>query len=169
MKIGIYYGSTTGNTQAIAEGIGRRFEGGGNEVTVKSVGSAEPAELSGYDLLVLGSSTWGVGELQDDWDAFLPKIASAELADKNVAFFGTGDQSSWADSFLDAVGILYEEVAKLGVKVVGSCPVDGYDFSSSRAVVDGQFVGMAFDEDNQSDQTESRINEWVDSLLGQVG
>ena len=36
-----------------------------------------------------------------------------------------------------------------------------YDFSESKAVKNGKFVGLAIDEDNQSDLTEERVKTWV--------
>lgn len=167
MKIGIYFGSTTGNTRFIAESIGARFVASENEVCVKNVAETEPSELTDYDLLLLGSSTWGVGELQDDWDEFLPKMSGLDFSGKKVALFGVGDQSGWADTFVDAVGIIYEEMVRLGAVIVGGCSIAGYDFSCSRAVVDGSFVGMAFDQDNQSDLTMARISAWIDRLQNQ--
>lgn len=41
---------------------------------------------------------------------------------------------------------------------------DGYDFNESKAVVDGKFLGLAIDEDNQSDMTELRVKSWVSQL-----
>ncbi|EAH9105226.1 flavodoxin, partial [Campylobacter jejuni] len=41
---------------------------------------------------------------------------------------------------------------------------DGYTFEASDAVVDGKFVGLALDNDNQEDQTESRIDAWVEQI-----
>ena len=46
---------------------------------------------------------------------------------------------------------------------------DGYTFDESASVVDGKFVGLAIDEDNESDKTEERINAWVEQLKGEMG
>ena len=45
-------------------------------------------------------------------------------------------------------------------KTIGAWPTDGYNFSESRGVRDGKFIGLALDEDNQGDLTESRIKTW---------
>ncbi|MDR1554766.1 MAG: flavodoxin, partial [Campylobacteraceae bacterium] len=42
--------------------------------------------------------------------------------------------------------------------------IEGYSFEESTAVVDGKFVGLIVDEDNQSDLTESRVEKWVESI-----
>ncbi len=162
MRVGIYYGSTTGNTECVASMIAAEFKD--HEVNVQSIAEAEADSLDGYDLLILGSSTWGSGELQDDWDSFLGKLDSVDLNGKKVALFGLGDQMGWADTFVDAMGIINEKVTGRGAEVVGKCPIDGYNFVASRAVVDGCFVGLALDESNQSDLTGSRVKEWVATL-----
>ncbi|MFN9675593.1 MAG: flavodoxin FldA, partial [Microcystis sp.] len=57
----------------------------------------------------------------------------------------------------------------LGGKTVGYWPTDGYDFNESKALKNGKFVGLALDEDNQSDLTEQRIKTWVAGLKGEFG
>ena len=37
------------------------------------------------------------------------------------------------------------------------------------AVVDGKFVGLALDLDNQSNLTEERLNQWLASIAGDFG
>ena len=162
MKIGIYYGSTTGNAQSAAEAIRDAFTG--EEVACESIADAQPDDLAGYDLLILGSSTWGDGELQDDWIAFLPKMDAIDLTGRKVALFGMGDQSGWADTYADAMGILYDKVIERGATVIGSWPTDGYEHSDSQAVRDGRFVGLALDDENQSGESPGRIAAWVADL-----
>lgn len=47
--------------------------------------------------------------------------------------------------------------------LVGEVSTDGYTFEASDAVVDG-IVGLALDNDNQEDQTESRIDAWIEQI-----
>ena len=89
------------------------------------------------------------------------KLEEAELANKRVAIFSTGDQMSFPDSFVDAIGILHDVVARKGADVIGYTDPAGYDFARSAALRDGKFVGLAIDEDNQSDETEARITAWL--------
>src|SRR5690606_2432571 len=95
---------------------------------------------------------------------FMPKLKKFSLEGKTVALFGLGDSGAYPDTFVDAMAELYEVVTQCGAKVVGQVPVDNYDFDSSRAVMDGHFVGLALDEDNESDLTEKRISAWVEQL-----
>ena len=81
-----------------------------------------------------------------------------------MAIFGTGDQVSFPDSFVDAIGILYDVVARKGAEVIGCTDPAGYDFTRSAALRDGKFVGLAIDEDNQSGETEARVTAWLSQL-----
>ncbi|MBF0586464.1 flavodoxin [Prosthecochloris sp. N3] len=161
-QIGIFYGSSTGNTEAAATTIASAL--GMESVTLHDISETEPDALLSYDNLILGASTWGFGELQDDWQNFLPGIAELDLGGKTVALFGLGDQYSYSDVFLDAMGIIYEEVRARGAEIVGAWPTDGYEFDGSRAIADGSFVGLALDADNQDDLTPERINQWISQL-----
>jgi flavodoxin I len=160
MSIAIVYGSSGGNTQNVAELIKKSL---GKEADLIDIGKADAKTLNGYDKLILGTSTWYNGELQDDWDSFDKN--SLELGGKTVALFGLGDQDGYSDEFVDGVGILYDIAIKKGAKIVGAKnSTSGYSFGSSKAVVDGHFVGLIIDEDNQSELTNSRVESWVGSI-----
>jgi flavodoxin I len=125
--------------------------------------------MTEYDVLILGSSTWGEGELQDDWYDVIDRLSGLDLKGKKVALFGTGDQKSYPDTFVDALAELKEKLAGTGAAFIGAWPVEGYDYDSSRSEEDGMFVGLALDDDNQPDKTEERIAEWVGRLKEEIG
>ncbi len=164
-KVGLFYGSTTGNTKSVAEMIQKQL--GQDNVDLYDVAAAGPGDLDGYDSLILGVSTWGLGDLQDDWDVFASNLKN--LGGRKVALFALGDQQAYPDTFVNAMGTLYEKATEAGADVVGSWPTDGYDFIASAAVVDGKFVGLALDEDGQSDMTADRVKAWTDQIRGELG
>jgi flavodoxin I len=102
--------------------------------------------------------------MQEDWAAKLHLLRSADLKGKTVALFGLGDQSGHPDSFLDAMGTLYDLLVEGGDTPVGSWPADGYGFVRSTALRDGMFVGLALDEDRQAGKTRERIEAWLGQL-----
>jgi len=160
-KIGIYYGSDTGSTQTVAEKIGKGL--GIEKSNIHDVNKAS-ADFSGYDVLLFGTSTMGMGDLQDDWDSYLSKVAKADLSGKKVAIFGCGDSVSYSDTFCDGIGKIYEAIKNNGCEIIGKTSTEGYTYDSSEALVDGQFVGLPIDEDNEPDQTDQRISLWVNEL-----
>ena len=161
-KTAIFYGSSSGTTEDIAGRIAAKLGIGSSDVY--NIDSATPEDVTPYDVLLLGSSTWGVGDLQDDWEGFLPKLKKADLSGKAVAIFGTGDSSSYSDSFCDAIGSIYKELGNTGCRFCGLVSIDGYTFDDSTAVVDGKFVGLPLDEVNEGDKTDARIDQWIAQL-----
>lgn len=162
-KIAIIYASDSGNTETAAHAINKEFSG--MDVHLANIADASDLQLlEDGDFLILGTPTWGYGDLQEDWERFMPKLKQANLKGKTVALFGLGDSGAYPDTFVDAMAELYEVVIQGGARVIGQVPVDHYDFDDSRAVLDGNFVGLALDEDNESDLTDQRISEWVAKL-----
>ena len=103
---------TTGSTEAVAQDIAKQL--GIADADVHNVADASADETDKYDLLVLGSPTWGNGDLQDDWYGFLDRLKTRDLTGRKVALFGCGDSGSYPDTFCDAVGLLYEELQPTG-------------------------------------------------------
>jgi flavodoxin I len=161
----IFYGSTDGNTETVAEMIKDKF----GEAEVINVADASPADFDGADLYLLGSSTWEDGQLQEDWDAFFPEMDDIDFTGKTVAIFGLGDAEGFSGEFVNAMGTLFDKVVERGGKLVGSWPTDGYVFEHSNSVRDGSFVGLAIDEDNESDMTEERVTGWVEKVKTEAG
>lgn len=161
-KIGIFYGSDTGNSEMTAQQIQQEF--GADIATIFDVVDAKASDLEEFSNIIFGASTMGIGDLQYDFEDFLPEIEAADLEGKVVAIFGMGDQYSYPDSFVDAIGDIYEVLEGKGCKIVGQVPTDGYDYDESRGEIDGEFAGLPLDEENQSDLSDERIKEWVEKL-----
>jgi flavodoxin I len=165
-KIGIFYGSSGGNTEGVAKNIAKKLGVGAGDIY--DVCKARASDLSAYDVLLFGSSTWGLGDLQDDWEDFIRTVASADLSGKKVALFGCGDSSSYSDTFCDAMGKIYQAV-KDKATVIGFTDTDGYSFDASESVVNGRFAGLALDEDNEGNLTEERIDRWIEIIKPDIG
>lgn len=166
-KIGLFYGTQTGKTESVAEII--RDEFGDGVVTLHDISQADTSDFDEYQYVIVGCPTWNIGELQSDWEGFYPDLDEMDFSGKMVAYFGTGDQMGYGDNFQDAIGILEEKISQRGGKTVGYWPTEGYDFNNSKALKNGKFVGLAIDEDNQSDLTDERIKAWVSQLKKEFG
>ncbi len=167
-EIGLFYGTQTGNTQTAAETMQKEF-GGESVVELIEISQAELSDFEKYPSIIIGCPTWNVGQLQDDWDSFFDQLDGINFSGKRVAYFGEGDQVDYADSFQDAMGMLEEKISEQGGETVGYWSTEGYDFTESKAVRNGKFVGLALDEDNQSELTDERIKAWVAQLKQELG
>lgn len=156
-KTVIVYGSTTGTCEDLAGRIAAKL-GVDNVINVTDFNDSVIAD---NDNLILGTSTWGAGEVQDDWYDGIKVINSADLSGKTVALFGCGDSDSYADTFVGGLAEIYNAAKEAGANIIGAVPTDGYTFDDSEAVVDGKFVGLALDEVNEDNKTDERIDAWV--------
>lgn len=128
---------------------------------VINVTDLDDSVIANNDNLILGTSTWGAGEVQDDWYDGLKVIKNADLSGKIVALFGCGDSESYPDTFVGGMLEIYNAVKQAGANVIGAVATDGYTFDDSESVVDGKFVGLALDEVNEDSKTDERIDNWV--------
>lgn len=161
-KIGLFYGTSTTKTAAIAKKLLSAF--GENKVDIIPVEDAWKKDFEEYENLIIGTSTWFDGELPSYWDEVKPELETLDLKGKKVAIFGLGDQKRYPDNFADGVGILAEVFESVGAKLIGFISPKGYEFSQSRALRDGKLLGLVLDFENQSSLTDERIKEWVEQL-----
>lgn len=167
-SIGIFYGSTTGTTERIAQDIAAAFGaeriGGPHDVA-----KVTATEFRRYGVLLLGVPTWNIGDVQDDWAALLPELSKLDLTGTKVALFGLGDARGYPDTFVDALGDVWQVLKPTGATLIGLWPTAGYDFVSSRGLHDdSRFLGLAIDEDHESFLTADRVAAWVAQVQSEL-
>ena len=155
----VIYGSSTGTCEAIAEKIASKL--GCKALNVQELNDAIVEENQN---LILGTSTWGAGEMQDDWYDGLKTLQNADLKGKTIAFFGCGDAWSYSDTFVGGMGELYKGTKESGARFIGSVDTTDYKFDDSEAVIDGKFIGLPLDDINEDDKTDSRIDAWLNVI-----
>ena len=166
-SVGIFFGSDTGNTEAIAKMIQKQL--GKKLVHVQDIAKSSKEDIDNFDLLLLGIPTWYYGEAQCDWDDFFPELEAIDISTKLVAIFGCGDQEDYAEYFCDAMGTVRDIVEAKGATIVGHWPTEGYEFEASKALVDdNHFVGLCIDEDRQPELTEQRVTTWVNQVYEEM-
>jgi flavodoxin I len=168
-KVGLFFGSDEGNTEAVAYRIQRRL--GEDVVDVMDIADVSQLEFADYDQIILGIPTWDFGQIQSDWEEFWDDIAEVDFSGKTVALFGLGDQFGYGDYFLDAMGMLHDVIIQTGPTIIGHWPTEGYEYEASKAEIPGAglFVGLALDEDQQEDQTTERLNRWCAQIHAEFG
>lgn len=160
----VIYGSTTGSCQEFAEQIARKL----GVSDVSNVVDVKSDMIAGYDNLLLGTSTWGAGELQDDWYDGVEVLKSADLDGKTVALFGCGDADGYPDTFCGGMAEIYNVVKDSGAKIIGMVDAATYMYGDSEAVADGKFVGLAIDVSESEDKSVKRIDDWTESIKGEL-
>ncbi len=142
------------------------IEGYTQDVTNDNVNERDEYLLTGApipfnDTLLLGSSTWGAGDLQDDWYDFLDNLKGQDLAGKKVGLFGCGDSDGYADTFCGALVQIYDALQDTGATFVGAYEPEGYQVTDSELNRDGKFLGLALDAADEENNPE-RIAKWVE-------
>ncbi len=167
--IGLFYGSSTCYTEMAAEKI-RAFIGE-DRVDLFNIADTPIITAQFYPYLIFGIPTWDYGELQDDWADIWPDLEELQLSGKIVALYGLGDQIGYPEWFQDALGYLHQKLLERGATIIGEWSTDGYSFEASRALtVDGRhFAGLALDDENQFELSESRIDAWCRQILPAFG
>ncbi|XOB63552.1 flavodoxin [Campylobacterota bacterium DY0563] len=158
-KIGLFFGSDTGTTEEIVEKIKDLFS---QEIDIHNIANSNKDDISKYKNIIFASPTWGDGDLQSDWEDFEENLNDIDFSDKTVALLGMGDQDGYEDTFCNALGLLYEYVKD--ANIIGQTSTDGYEFEESTAVINGEFIGLVLDEDNQSELTDKRLEDWVKDI-----
>ncbi|MCD5407441.1 MAG: flavodoxin [Desulfotomaculum sp.] len=130
----LIYGSTTGNTEQVADVVSKGLSSASWDVTVKNVAEVDMGEIADYELVVLGCPTWGDGELEESFIEFHANMDEATFKDKKVAVFGPGDSELYPDTFCVAVTMLESKLNECGAKLV-----------AEGLMIDGD-VGAAADE-----------------------
>jgi len=158
--VGLFFATQTGNTEEVAGMIG--------SATGLEASDYDGEDFADLDGMIVGCPTWNTGadEMRSGttWDDYLETIKGYDLKGKTVAVFGCGDSQGYGDNFCDGIEELHDTFAAAGAKMVGYVDSDGYDFSESKSVRSGKFLGLPLDQDNEDDQSEARIASWVEQL-----
>lgn len=171
----VAYGSTFGTTEEIARLVADGLEARlGRRPLLADVAWTDVAEIVCHDVLVLGSSTWDVGELQSDWETAVVALEAADLRGRRVAVFGCGDYAGYPETFGDALGILRRRATAAGAAPIGAIPLRslGFDpdtFEAHEVRAGHDLVGLLLDDDEDDAARAAYVDAWCDGLAREIG
>ena len=161
---GIFYATATGRTDRLVDQIELQWEGHLHRAELKST---DPKDLQGFDFLLLGSPTYGIGDLHHHWHDFLDGMKELDLSKKTVGLFVMADGRFHGDSFAGALGLLFDSIQPLGGVIRGSSDPEDYQFSKTTSLrCGGQFPGLVVDWSSPGERrkTPERITRWLRQL-----
>ncbi len=168
INIGIYFGSSTGDTKKIAYLIKKEINKFYN-VKIFNISKVDLNEFKKNNIFILGASTWYNGEIQHDWNNFLVKLKKIDFSKKIVSLFGCGDQVNYSKTFGNGLSVLYNIVKNNKANVIGYWSTDGYNFLKSKSLLNKEyFLGLLLDENNQSMLSVNRVCIWVKKLIFKI-
>ncbi|ABX09087.1 flavodoxin FldA [Prochlorococcus marinus] len=166
MTVGIYFATTTGKTEDIAERLHGLLDGAESPRDMSDVDDLN--EFTNHEGIICGIPTWNTGADSERsgtaWDALLEEIGSLNLSGKKVAIFGLGDSSTYTENYCDAMEELHRFFKKAGATMVGYVSTKEYTFDESKSAIGDVFCGLPLDEDSESDMTDARISQWSEQL-----
>ena len=162
--IGLFFGSSGGVTRRVAQRLAASLEDAELIDMEEDFDGIEQFEE--FDVLLIGSSTWGQGDPQRDWVDPLYELENEapDFHGKKVAFFGAGDQVTHKEHFVSALGKMHDLFVELGARPYGYTSIEGYRYDFSLAQRGDLLCGLAVDDINQADLTPTRIDAWVTQL-----
>ena len=170
MTVGIYFATTTGKTEDIAERIHGLLDGAESPKDISDVDDLN--ELTSHDGIICGIPTWNTGADSERsgtaWDTILDEIGELNLSGKKVAIFGLGDSSTYTENYCDAMEELHRYFQKAGATMVGYVSSSEYTFDESKSIIGESFCGLPLDEDSESDMTDDRISQWANQLKNEI-
>ena len=170
MAVGIYFATTTGKTEDIAERLHGMLPAAVPPKDLADV--TDINEFNSLDGIICGVPTWNTGADSERsgtaWDSMLEEIGDLSLSGKKVAIFGLGDSSTYTENFCDAMEELHSYFVKSGAQMVGYVKKSNYTFEESKSVVGDSFCGLPLDEDSESDMTDERLTNWSNQLKAEI-
>jgi len=166
-KVLLAYWPQQGNVEQVAGKISEKL----NNLTVvaKTIDTVTSQDLQDADNWIIGGSTvgshvWMDADDTNRWNDFFKLLDTVDLKSKVVAFYGLGDQILYPHHFVDGLGIFQEEFEKRNANIVGRWPIEGYSFYDSEGMIDKKFYGLALDEDQEPEHTDTRLEKWLEQI-----
>jgi len=142
-KTVIIFGSTTGNTETVAKWIKEALLAADVKTELWNAADIKVQTAAPYDMIIFGSSTWGQGDMQDDFINVYNDLTEEILSGKKVAVFGCGDNDMFPDNFCQAVDEIEKRARECGA----------------------QIMAEALKIDGDVDPYETDIKKWASSLI----
>ena len=140
-KISVVYWSQSGNTEQMAEAVGKGITAAGKEAEVVEVGSASLDELKNEAAFALGCPAMGAEELEEaEMEPFVSEVERF-AAGKTIALFGSygwGD-GEWMRNWVD-------RMTAAGATVIGGESLICQDAPDDSAVAECEAAGKQLAE-----------------------
>ncbi|SHG92953.1 flavodoxin, short chain [Anaerosphaera aminiphila DSM 21120] len=134
-KVNIIYWTGTGNTEIMANAMGKGAEGAGAEVKIIEVGQATEDDVKSVNNIAFGCPAMGAEELEEtEMRPFMDKVNSL-LAGKNVVIFGSYE---WADG--EWMRSWQDEIMATGCKLIADGFI-AYDSPDEDAIDECESLG----------------------------
>ncbi|MFS0788096.1 flavodoxin [Shouchella sp. 1P09AA] len=116
MRICLVFASMSGNTEDMAILIKQELEKEGIDVVMEEMDGYSVDQLINFDGVILGSYTWGDGDLPYEAEEFEEELVTLDLTAMPAAVFGSGDRIYPA--YCEAVNLFEVTLQKAGATLI---------------------------------------------------
>ena len=109
----IVYASMTGNTEEIANIVGDELTNLGVETEVIDCSSTDAASFADYDICIVATYTYGMGDLPDEIVDFYEELEEVDLSGKVFGVCGSGD-TSYGEHYCQSIDDFETQFMKTG-------------------------------------------------------
>jgi flavodoxin I len=123
---------------------------------------------SQYDLVLLGTPTYGAGDWHYLWALHGEDVCSRFDSGQTVALFALGDSRGHAESFAGGLARLYEICVRKGFGCVGAINARSFRFEHSPALVGDRFPGLVLEYRREYRAAPAIVSRWAASISDAV-
>ena len=126
MTIAVVFSTLSGNTALVAQSVHGHLVSLGYDAQLLDAMACTPADLSAYQMVFFGSSTYGEGEQSPITELFMSQLTdSVSFSSTKFAFFSLGDSSY--ENFCTSGKLCQKQFEEYGATTVGTLhEIDGY-------------------------------------------
>ncbi|KAB7668853.1 flavodoxin [Bacillus sp. B1-b2] len=115
MNVLIGFASMSGNTEEIMDIIKNQLEKKGCQIKLEEIETLNVQDIPNYDLVLIGSYTWGDGDLPYEAEEFYEDLDNVDLKGSICGCFGSGD--TVYPAYCQAVNLFSEKLQERGANV----------------------------------------------------
>lgn len=120
MNIPVIYATLTGNSEEIAKIVKSELEKNSHKSELISGPQLNNSQIESNELIVIVTSTWGAGEINEEFPNVIKILSSLDLSNKKFGLIGLGDMMYGDYYFCKAI----DEAAEVIMNSNGSTATD---------------------------------------------
>ncbi|XRB02103.1 flavodoxin [Pycnococcus provasolii] len=178
-NVGVFYTTGSRTTLKTAEKVVALLNSDSHneKVNASIVNVRESQDFEEFECLVLGMPSYKWGEDPNEFPSALefdtiqpPPGDPLDLMGKKCAMFGTGDRVGYGDYYIEGLARVWRMLDMRGATLVGKVDASGFEeaVQRSRAIVNGKFLGLPVDDNDEPEEREAAIEAWVAQVVSEL-
>lgn len=116
----IIFGSTGGNTELVCDEVSQILHKKKHKIVMQKAEQSNPSDIKKYPYVILASSTYGQGLLQDHMDRFIRQCPSEIFKKVKFAVIGLGDNKYNTEYVIESAKILENTIKQNGGELIAA-------------------------------------------------